>query len=170
MGFPHSSVGKESACNAGDLCLIPGSGRPLEKEMAIHSSILAWRITWTEDPGKLWSIWSWRVWQAWSAQVTFFFCTSDFAHQLWPSIHKTKPKAAKIYKKKKFFFQKRMVLEIQPGFRFWGCGYFCGCFLGSTVSIKQKKTPKLDPSSSSVPWAVYQQNSWDPKLWDLGPS
>ena len=29
---------------------------PLEKEMAIHSSILAWRILWTEDPGKLQSI------------------------------------------------------------------------------------------------------------------
>ena len=27
MGFPYSSVGKESACNAGDLGLIPGSGR-----------------------------------------------------------------------------------------------------------------------------------------------
>ena len=27
MGFPHSSVGKESACNAGDLGLIPGLGR-----------------------------------------------------------------------------------------------------------------------------------------------
>ena len=26
-GFPHDSVGKESACNAGDLGLIPGSGR-----------------------------------------------------------------------------------------------------------------------------------------------
>ena len=82
--FPHSSVGKESACNAGDPSLIPQSGRsvgegigyllqyfwaslvaqlvknrpamqetwvqylgwedPLEKEMATHSSILAWRI------------------------------------------------------------------------------------------------------------------------------
>ena len=80
MGFPSSSVGKKSACNAGDPSLIPGSGRsaegigyplqyswaflvaqlvknppamretwvrslvwedPLEKEMAIHSSILA---------------------------------------------------------------------------------------------------------------------------------
>ena len=29
---------------------------PLEKEMATHSSILAWRILWTEDPGKLQSI------------------------------------------------------------------------------------------------------------------
>ena len=93
MGFPDSSVGKESACNAGDPGSIPGSGRspgegtghplqyswaslltqlvknlpavqetwvqslgwedPLEKGMATHSSILAWRITWTEDPGRL---------------------------------------------------------------------------------------------------------------------
>ena len=32
---------------------IPGSGRSLEKEMAAHSSILAWRILWTEEPGGL---------------------------------------------------------------------------------------------------------------------
>ena len=30
-----------------------GLGDPLEKEMATHSSILAWRIPWTEEPGKL---------------------------------------------------------------------------------------------------------------------
>ena len=87
LGFPDSSVGKESTCNAGDPGSIPGSGRspgegidsplqyswaslvaqlvknlpamwetwvqslswedPLEKEMATHSSILAWRIPWT---------------------------------------------------------------------------------------------------------------------------
>ena len=46
-------AGKTSACNAGDLGLIPGSGRSLEKEMATHSSILAWRIPWTEEPGGL---------------------------------------------------------------------------------------------------------------------
>ena len=37
LGFPHSSVGKESACNAGDPGLIPGSGRSLEKGKATHS-------------------------------------------------------------------------------------------------------------------------------------
>ena len=37
------SVSKESACNAGDLGLIPGSEAPLEGEMATHSSILAWK-------------------------------------------------------------------------------------------------------------------------------
>ena len=45
--------GKESACNAGDVGLIPGSARSLEKEMATHSSILAWRTPCTEEPGGL---------------------------------------------------------------------------------------------------------------------
>ena len=94
--FPHDSVGKESACNAGDPGSIPGSGRspgegigyllqyswaslmaqlvknlpamqkirdrylggedPLEEGMATHSSILAWRIPWTEEPGGLQSM------------------------------------------------------------------------------------------------------------------
>ena len=39
----------------------PGSGRSLEKEMATHSSIFAWEIPWTEEPGGLWSIGSHRV-------------------------------------------------------------------------------------------------------------
>ena len=43
-GFPGGSGGKESACNAGDLGLIPGLGRSREEGMATHSSILAWRI------------------------------------------------------------------------------------------------------------------------------
>ena len=47
LDFPGGSDGKESACNAGDLGLIPGLERSLEKEMATHSNILAWRIPWT---------------------------------------------------------------------------------------------------------------------------
>ena len=35
---------------------IPGLEDPLEKGMAIHSSILAWRIPWTEEPGRLQSM------------------------------------------------------------------------------------------------------------------
>ena len=51
MGFPGGSEGKESACNAGDLSLIPDWEDNLEKGMATHSSIFAWRIPWTEKPG-----------------------------------------------------------------------------------------------------------------------
>ena len=52
-----ASDGKESACNIGDPRLIPGCWEdPLEKEMAIHASILTWRIPWIEDPVKLQSM------------------------------------------------------------------------------------------------------------------
>ena len=37
--------------NAGDTGSAPGSGDPLKKGMAPHSSILGWRIPWTEEPG-----------------------------------------------------------------------------------------------------------------------
>ena len=53
LGFPGGSDGKESASNVGDPGLIPGWDDPLEKEMATHSSILAWRIPWTEEPNGL---------------------------------------------------------------------------------------------------------------------
>ena len=51
--LPYGSEGKEFACNAGDQGSIPGSGRSPEEGMATHSSILAWRIPWTEEPGGL---------------------------------------------------------------------------------------------------------------------
>ena len=38
-----------------------GREDPLGKEMATHSSILAWRVPWTEEPGGLWSMGSQRV-------------------------------------------------------------------------------------------------------------
>ena len=50
------SNGTESACNPGDPGLVPGSGRSLGEGMATHSSILAWRIPWTEEPGGLQSM------------------------------------------------------------------------------------------------------------------
>ena len=51
--YPDDSHGKESACIAGDLGLIPGLGNSLEKIMAPHSSTLAWRMPWAEEPGGL---------------------------------------------------------------------------------------------------------------------
>ena len=52
-GFSGGSDGKESACNVGDWVGSLGGEDPLEKEMATHSSILAWEIPCTEEPGGL---------------------------------------------------------------------------------------------------------------------
>ena len=47
------SDSEASAHNAGDPGSIPGWKDPLEKEMAIYSSTIAWKIPWTEEPGRL---------------------------------------------------------------------------------------------------------------------
>ena len=63
-GFPGGASGKEPACNAGDTeheASILGREDPLEKDMAAHSSILAWEIPWPEECGGLQSIGSQRV-------------------------------------------------------------------------------------------------------------
>ena len=59
-GFPRGPDGKESACSAGDRVQSLGQVDPLEKKMATHSSILAWRIPWTEESGTLQSMGSLR--------------------------------------------------------------------------------------------------------------
>ena len=59
MDFPRGSVGKESACNAGNLGSNPGlerspgeqNGYPFQN--GTEWLILAWRIPWTEEPGRL---------------------------------------------------------------------------------------------------------------------
>ena len=53
MGFSAGSDNKDPACNVWGSGLIPGQEDPLEKGMATHSSILAWRIPSVEEPRKL---------------------------------------------------------------------------------------------------------------------
>ena len=71
MGCPGGSDGKESevknlqvksACNVGDLGSTLAGEDPLKEGMATQSSILAWRIPWTEEPGRLQSMGS----QSWT--------------------------------------------------------------------------------------------------------
>ena len=69
-GFPGGSDGKVSACNAGDLGLIPGSEDPLEKEMAIHSSTLVWKIPWMEEPDRLQSMGLQKVRHDWATSLS----------------------------------------------------------------------------------------------------
>ena len=69
LGFPGGSVDKKknlpaNAGDTGDLDSIHELGRfPWKEEMATHSSIFAWKISWTEEPGGLQSVGSQRVGQ-----------------------------------------------------------------------------------------------------------
>ena len=53
MNFAFGSDGKASVYNEGDPVPSLGWEDPLEKEMAIHSRTIAWKIPWTEEPGRL---------------------------------------------------------------------------------------------------------------------
>ena len=90
-GFPSGSVMKNLSANAGGMGSIPGQGRSYlpcskwahvpqvlslcsraqtEKAMASHSSTLAWKIPWTEEPGRLQSML--RVRHDWAASLSLF--------------------------------------------------------------------------------------------------
>ena len=53
MGFPHGSVVKNLPAMQEIRVQSLGREDPLEKEMATHSSTLAWKIAWTEEDGRL---------------------------------------------------------------------------------------------------------------------
>ena len=55
-GFPDGSVVKNSPTNTGEVGSVPGLGRSPGEDIASHSSILAWEIPWTEEPGRLQSM------------------------------------------------------------------------------------------------------------------
>ena len=67
---------KNPPASAKDMGSVPGLGRSLEQNMATHSSVLAWRIPWTEEPGRLQSMGSHRVRNNWS----------DLAHTHHPGV------------------------------------------------------------------------------------
>ena len=67
-GFPGGTVVKNPLSNAGDVGSSPGSGRSLEKEIATHSSILAWEIPWTKESDTLQSIVLQRVGHSWETK------------------------------------------------------------------------------------------------------
>ena len=65
MGFPGGALVKNLSANARearDADLIPMSGRSLGVRMATRSSIFAWEIPWTEEPGGLQSMGSQKSW------------------------------------------------------------------------------------------------------------
>ena len=56
-----------------------GQEGPLERGMAIHSSILAWKIPWTEEPGRPQSMGSQRLGHGWATDILTSSCSSTIA-------------------------------------------------------------------------------------------
>ena len=73
MDFPGDSEGKESACNTGDPCSTPGLGRSPGEGNDNPLQILAWRITWAEEPGGLQSMRLQRVGHGGATKHAFLY-------------------------------------------------------------------------------------------------
>ena len=56
LGFPGGSVGKNPPTTQETWVQSLGWDDTLEEKMATHSSILAWKVPWTEEPGRLQSM------------------------------------------------------------------------------------------------------------------
>ena len=86
FGLSRWLSGKESICNAGDLGSV-GWEDPLGNEMANPSSILAWKIPWTEEPGGLQYMGSQKRWtQPFVSSVMLLHYISRIG-QLWQRLH-----------------------------------------------------------------------------------
>ena len=76
LWFPGGSAGKESACTVETWVRSLGREDPLEKGKATHSSILVWRIPWTQEPDRLQSTGSQRVRHDWATKALLWFSLS----------------------------------------------------------------------------------------------
>ena len=92
VGFPGGALVKNSAANAGDVRDGVWSlswEDPLEEEMTTHSSILAWKIPWTEEPHGLPSMGSQVVRHDWAHTNTQMYRRTNgehlSIHTLWPN-------------------------------------------------------------------------------------
>ena len=152
--FPGGSDGKASAYNTGDL----GWEELLEKEMATHSSILAWKIPWMEKPGRLQSMESQRVGHDWllhslkkrkkrknytkSKFVLYFFSGSFLSSYLGCQTYT----AFKIYSglKKKHFFFLMVLMKVS---------------VSHLVESNSLQPPELGPARLLYPWNSLDKNT-----------
>ena len=80
--FPGDSDSQASACNGETWVQSLGQEDPLEKEIATHSNILAWKIPWMEEPGWLQSMRLQRVGHDWVTSLSIFYIFMTY-HFLW---------------------------------------------------------------------------------------
>ena len=143
-GFSGGSDGKESACNAGDPGSILGQEDPLEKGMATHSSILASRIPWTEEPGRLWSTGSERVRYNWSDLACMQRLIQLMLMILFPNVYSENTFKASHAPSYHFTFS--------PGLLWWLSGKVSVC------QCRRLKRLRFDPWVGKIPW----RRAWQP--------
>ena len=114
-----------------------GREDPLEKGIATHSSILAWRIPWTEEPGGLQPMWSQRVEQDWATNTFTFFTETVLLIDTWVEVRRSP-----------------LETHLGHGHQWWSGDHDClYLFLSSFLSFLSP-LPSILLSPSMIPWAL----------------
>ena len=99
-----------------------GREDPLEKEMATHSSIHAWKIPWTEEPGGLWSMGSQKVGHDWATSLLLFLSKRCLTNN-------KKEMGTQMAKWSKYMNRKRKT---------WMAGKYINIYVNSSVGIEKQ--------------------------------
>ena len=128
---------------------------PLEKGIATHSSILAWRIPWTEEPSRLQSTRSQRIGHDWATSLSFSFTRLIIATDLKAlsySIHSPEKMLILASCILKFSSNIFSMLSLIPYHPFWKV---TSCIPISTVFVHTSVT-----AVTTRPWVVGAENSY----------
>ena len=115
LSIPGGSDGKKSAYNAGDFGSIPWR----REWMATHSSILAWRIPWIEEPGELQSIGLQRAGHSWVTNTSTFYSFSKLVSSL--TIQQCTDFIISIIM---WRWKDNISLKHTPKWKYWNCSAF----------------------------------------------
>ena len=121
-----------------------GREDPLEKEMVTHSSILAWRISWAEEPGRLQSMGSQRVGHDWATSFDFSF-TNRFSN-----VNQKVTSKCSVPTKQCFIYPEfwNCFFELER----WGCEYFISRTVKYVLCCKQ--------TVKDLYWCIYHTIIW----------
>ena len=152
--FSGGSVSKESACNAGDLGSIPGLGRAPGEGNPAHSSILTWRIPWTEEPGGLQSMGSQRVIHNWVTNLTFICFLESFFFSRFCDLQCPLKLGAQIRGLFCLSLRKILAVSVEFSSRFWNLKLK---LVGSWAMVISRgmELPFVEVPGSSRVWGVY---------------
>ena len=116
MGYPGGSAVKNLLANAGTKVWSLGRENPLEEKIRTHTSIPAWRIPWTEEPGRLESMGLQRVRPDWAC--TQGRSVAQTSHVEWTMMHTKNvlkdQRNKDIRKWGEIFFGKSLILKNIP--------------------------------------------------------
>ena len=103
-----------------------GQEDPLEKEMATHSSTLAWKISWTEEPGRLQSMGLQRVGHKWATSLRFFKQLMDVNYYTILLVRDSKNQSGDIVR---VIAQKEIKLQEENEVSMYGLFLLCWVFI-----------------------------------------